>query len=729
MVQNKTQDTGCTNLFQDQVSNMQVQQGNSIAIQTTNNITYNSAIEESDSSQKTNVITYGQNITFTNHFIGRDCEIQEVLEKLRTSKRILIKGLGGIGKTTVMQKIYHILLDKIKKENLDMQIGYFDYEISTAYTIYKALGFEKTNDKAVDLELAAKALQDYSNKKDTVIFIDNVPADRHKELHELDCYSCWIILTSRQQEYTSYDTVDIGRLGLEDCIRLFQKESRYQGNTADLENLIENMIGRHTLTVKLAARILRKEHWPVEVLINKLEDTGFDINYKDEGEEKNLLLQYKKLYSVSELSESEVRVLESFSLVRHAKLHEAFCIRILEEDEFSCLNELYEKGWLEYEQTNASYSIHPVFAELISEIREISLDDHRMLYHFIDQLTKNVKETEMLQKQDYLAAMISFARYIPLHGSHCREISNLLINCAGVALVFAEYHGAYAILKRIGESDENYIKAQLKLVDIYVSQSRFQQADSIFRCLSSKIKEDSTQFIDYTIDYAIFKEKSAKSETDRREAVCSLEKMISLEMDDMHRSCIYNCLGGFYTNLSPDVSNFKKSLDYHKQAQQIREKYKEDYPMDLARTYNNMANNYYYLARAGEQPDENLCKAEAFYKKSLELRRLVLNDRHPDIARIYVNLGNVYLEYGRFEEALQFMENGLKIRREVLGEHAKETGLTWRNMIKVYLKRNDRQKAAECRERSEKIYASLYGENSDTYQELKKQNEKIFLCQ
>lgn len=47
---------------------------------------------------QSNIITYGQDITFTNNFVGRENEINEILEKLKESNRILISGMGELEK-------------------------------------------------------------------------------------------------------------------------------------------------------------------------------------------------------------------------------------------------------------------------------------------------------------------------------------------------------------------------------------------------------------------------------------------------------------------------------------------------------------------------------------------------------------------------------------------------------------------------------------------------------
>lgn len=673
---------------------------------------------------QSNIITYGQNITYTNIFVGRENEINEILEKLKDSNRLLISGMGGIGKTTILKKLYHIMVEQYK--NTSKKFGYFEYELSMDDTIYNALEFEKIGDRNIDVKKAKRVLEDYANEGEIIIFIDNVPIEKYIELQQLDSIKGKIVITSRQKEYENYETVFIDKMSVEDCKEIFEKESGILGDSQDLDYIISTLVGRHTLTVKLLAKIAKKKQWGIGILKNKLLDVGFKIEYIDSGKKTNILTEYKKLYSISELNIHEQNILEGFSLLREAKLDKdkyrkflALDAEDLENDE---LYELYEKGWLEKE--GDKFSIHPVFAEFISEIREIGICNHLELYEVIKALCSSLDDSDILKKQDYLTEIISFGKNVAIKNN----LGDRICDIASFAVHFADYNNAILILQRIKMDDiEVFINAQLILCDLYVQISKFQKAkECLQHCLDSGINEiENTELlIEYKINYALYLDKSVQSDSGRKKAIQELELIIEMEMDEIIRGRIYNCLGGVYTDLKRNQSNLDKALAYHKKSEEIREKY-DTRIGDLARTYNNLGRVYYYQSEYGDK-DSNLESAEKYYMKSLKLRKRIYNNGHPLIARVLTNLGNVYMKQKKYKKALQYIKQGLEIRIRTLGETVWEVGLNYHNIAKVYFELQDKENACKCATKAEEICLALYGIDSDIYIEMCEEHKLYF---
>lgn len=681
---------------------------------------------KSKSNIQSNIITYGQDITFTNNFVGRGDEINMVLKKLEKNDRILISGMGGIGKTTILKKLYHTIVESNKNSN--KKFGYFEYKLSMDDTIYNALEFEKAGDRYLDMQKAKKVLENYANSNEVIIFIDNIPTQKYEEIQKLASVKGKIIITSRQNEYENYETVFIDKMSTEECKKLFERESGIHTDARDLDYIINSLIGRHTLTVKLLANIAKKKQWTIEDIKNKLTEIGFKIEYRDLGKTTNILSEYKKLYSISGLSSYEKNILEGFSLLREAQLdknkYQKFLAQDAKDVENDKLYEVYEKGWLE--RNKDEFSIHPVFAEFIAELDEISVVRHEGLYEFIKSLCLEFDDLTILNKQAYLTELISFGKNVSIKCG----VENELYNIAFIAKCFTEYNNSIIILQRIGKVyEENYIKAQLLLGEIYTDLSNFEKANECFDRIkeiwSNKDKVRlSYLYIEYKIDYSLYLEKSAKTDSVRKKAIIELEELLKLEMDELTQGRIYNCLGGFYTNLKRNVENLNEALEYHKRAKAIREKSSANI-MDLARTYNNIANVYFYKSKIEDEKEGNLKNAEKYYIKSMDLRKKVLNNNHPDIARVLVNLGNVYVEQSKYKDALSIMKKGLKIREKSLGSCSVEVGRTYANMARVYEKLQDKEDVLICVKKAKEIYLLLYGKESDQYINLCKNYENV----
>lgn len=705
------------NLYEGAQVNIALDNGNVYSTQ--NNVKLKSNIQS-------NIITYGQDITFTNNFVGRGDEINMVLKKLEKNDRILISGMGGIGKTAILKKLYHTIVESNKNSN--KKFGYFEYKLSMDDTIYNALEFEKTGDRYLDMQKAKKVLENYANCNEVIIFIDNIPNQKYEEIQKLASVKGKIIITSRQNEYENYETVFIDKMSTEECKKLFERESGIYTDVWDLDYIINSLIGRHTLTVKLLANIAKKKQWTIEDIKNKLTEIGFKIEYRDLGKTTNILSEYKKLYSISGLSSCEKNILEGFSLLREAQLdknkYQKFLAQDAKDAENDKLYELYEKGWLE--RNKNEFSIHPVFAEFIAELDEISIVRHEGLYEFIKSLCLEFDDLTILSKQAYLTELISFGKNVSIKCG----VENELYNIAFIAKYFTEYNNAIILLQRIGKVyEENYIKAQLLLGEIYTDLSNFEKANECFdrfkEIWSNKDKVRlSYLYIEYKIDYSLYLEKSSKTDSDRKKTIIELEELLKLEMDELTQGKIYNCLGGFYTNLKRNVENLNKALEYHKRAKAIREKSSTNI-MDLARTYNNIANVYFYKSKIENEKEGNLKNAEKYYIKSMDLRKKVLNNNHPDIARVLVNLGNVYVEQSKYKDALSVMEKGLKIREKFLGSCSVEVGVTYANMARAYEKLQDKENVLKCVKKAKEIFLLLYGEKSDKYINLCKNYENV----
>ncbi len=700
--------------------------GGQTNIATGNSIIYvNQYVGANKSDNQSCIITYRQNIIYTNNFVGRENEINEIIEKLKKSNRLLISGMGGIGKTTILKKLYHTMIERYK--NTSKKFGYFEYELSMEDTIYNALEFEKIGDRNIDVQKAKRVLEDYANGGETIIFIDNVPIEKYIELQQLDSIKGKIVITSRQNEYENYETVFIDKMSAEECKEIFKKESGILEDSQDLDYIISSLIGCHTLTVKMLAKIARKKQWTIDELKNKLLDMGFKIKYIDSGKMTNILTEYKKLYSISELNIHEQNILEGFSLLREAKLdkgrYQKFLALDAEDLENDELYELYEKGWLE--KAGDKFSIHPVFAEFISESRKMDISNHLELYEVIKLLCSSLDDLDMLKKQNYLTEIVSFGKNVPIKWDVDREIYNI----AYLAKYFAEYNSAIILLHRIDENrEEDYIKAQLLLSEIYLNISDFQKAkeqlDRIKEIWSDEVvkKKLLYLYIEYKINYSLYLDKSGEI-LDREKAIKELREVMELEMEELTRARIYNCLGGFYTNLNCSTENLNKALEYHEKARRIRENDKDK--LGLAKTYNNIGNVYFCKSLCENKIDDNLQKAEEYYHMSLGLRQEALNSNHPDIARVLVHLGNVYVNQGKYEEALLLMQNGLSIRKKSLGEFALEVGVTYFNMAQAYRGLLNKENTLQCVNNAKKIYLLLYGEDSDKYRDICEKCKKI----
>ncbi|WP_396680131.1 tetratricopeptide repeat protein [Microcystis aeruginosa FACHB-524] len=144
----------------------------------------------------------------------------------------------------------------------------------------------------------------------------------------------------------------------------------------------------------------------------------------------------------------------------------------------------------------------------------------------------------------------------------------------------------------------------------------------------------------------------------------------------------YNNLGIVYYSLG----EYQKAIEFHQQSlaitREIGDRGGEAY------SYNNLGNVYNSL---GEYQ-----KAIEFHQQSLAIKREI-GDRGGE-AYSYNNLGNVYNSLGEYEKAIEFHQQSLAIKREIgdRGGEAKSYG----NLGNVYYSLGEYQKAIEFHQQS-----------------------------
>ncbi|MCX6316608.1 MAG: NB-ARC domain-containing protein [Bacteroidetes bacterium] len=221
-------------------------------------------------------------------FIGRETFLQEIHNTL-TNKSIrvdvlLLKGIGGMGKTTLVQEyLYsdHCLnsFDKIIYASVNKNLKY-----SFILTVSLALGLEEKRknldmEKHLDLEKQLEMVKSEMKKikGNNLLVIDNVIQQDYKELEEMYLSfneTGWKILITTRAAPDMYAFLDVSELEIEDAMLLFafyytkenmtivpDNERKYrlekyiaeQGIEANLKKLLE-IICCHTLLTELLAK-------------------------------------------------------------------------------------------------------------------------------------------------------------------------------------------------------------------------------------------------------------------------------------------------------------------------------------------------------------------------------------------------------------------------------------------------------------------------------------------
>ena len=635
-------------------------------------------------SEREFVVTHNSNIKPVSYFTGRETELQELSQRIEEGRKsVLVSGMGGIGKTHICRKLFEEYLNKhAGGENGPFRyLGYIEYSGDMGSSLQNCLKFKQQDSPEQNQEAAWKELEYLAADGKLLLFVDNVDKTLGADLglQRLIGIPGAVVLTSRQASFSDeFEPYRVGFLGVEQCKEIYGK-IRFEGSerkvnaeeVEDLEYVIENLAGRHTITVELLAHLARTKHWTIKRLREELEKKGFRLTFHKAGELVNIQESYEKLYDLSELTGAEQNVLEAFSVLPYIPLPTELCnqwllldARVSEDDDI--LMGLYQKGWLQVDWEQESYAMHPVFAQFIYEKRKPNAEKHAGLIEACRDCMEIPDSGSALECQKF----IPFAEKIVEKLNMGKELEQI-----GFLSKFAyllHYVGQYreteklfnSLLKidreRWGENHPEVAIGYSNMGSVYAEQGEYEKAKELY-------------------------EKSLRIH----------ERMLGEGHPDT--ASIYNNLGLVYA----------AQREYEK-AEELFEKSLRVYERIMGENHPYTATSCSCLASVYREQGKYV-KAEELHQKSLRIRERALGENHPDTANSYNSLALVYKEQGEYAKAQELYEKSLRIREKMLGENHPETAISYNNLAVLYKNQSEYKDATTYYLRAYKIFKFKLG--------------------
>ena len=635
-------------------------------------------------SEREFVVTHNSNIKPVSYFTGRETELQELSQRIEEGRKsVLVSGMGGIGKTHICRKLFEEYLNKhAGGENGPFRyLGYIEYSGDMGSSLQNCLKFKQQDSPEQNQEAAWKELEYLAADGKLLLFVDNVDKTLGADLglQRLIGIPGAVVLTSRQASFSDeFEPYRVGFLGVEQCKEIYGK-IRFEGSerkvnaeeVEDLEYVIENLVGRHTITVELLAHLARTKHWTIKRLREELEKKGFRLTFHKAGELVNIQESYEKLYDLSELTGAEQNVLEAFSVLPYIPLPTELCnqwllldARVSEDDDI--LMGLYQKGWLQVDWEQESYAMHPVFAQFIYEKRKPNAEKHAGLIEACRDCMEIPDSGSALECQKF----IPFAEKIVEKLNMGKELEQI-----GFLSKFAyllHYVGQYreteklfnSLLKidreRWGENHPEVAIGYSNMGSVYEEQGEYEKAKGLY-------------------------EKSLRIH----------ERVLGEGHPDT--ASIYNNLGLVYA----------AQREYEK-AEELFEKSLRVYERIMGENHPYTATSCSCLASVYREQGKYV-KAEELHQKSLRIRERALGENHPDTANSYNSLALVYKEQGEYAKAQELYEKSLRIREKMLGENHPETAISYNNLAVLYKNQSEYKDATTYYLRAYKIFKFKLG--------------------
>lgn len=362
--------------------------------------------------------------TFLSKIIGRDEIVRSICDRLKKErKHIQLRGMGGIGKSEILRKVYSWFLEN-PGEHFYAHIAYLYYSGKFRSDLDSAIDYPGKETSANPIEY----LKHLANTSKVLLFIDDVrnQIPDKSEIYEEDASfeevvgsNISILFASRIMRM-DFSLISIKPLPIESCVDIFLRE--YSANmdddimtaddteccvaealTADdkekLIQIIDGRAGRNTLVINRLGALTRDYGWTITQLEKELIDRNFNIRQglsesnAEYIDERTLQDELNKLYDYNEIKNAAERsILEGFTLLADVPTDIATCAkwfsRDAEIDEGRCriaLMRLMRRSWLlsakskQNEVVIDNYSMHNIVRAAIKAQVEVDREEHQDL--------------------------------------------------------------------------------------------------------------------------------------------------------------------------------------------------------------------------------------------------------------------------------------------------------------------------------------------------------------
>ncbi len=676
-------------------------------------------------------------------FFGREMELFDLRELLEQGGYYLLSGMGGIGKTELLRQLLHLCVE----QGLMDEIAIIQYVGCLKDSCMNAFPNMHLVDGENALNEAMARIRMQEGKR-VLTLVDNMnnSLEEDPELKQLLTLPGTVIMTSRLTSLEGFTTYEVKAPGRETGMLIFRDnygKALSKDDKEELQELLEQEIWRHTLTLRLLGSTAKVRGWSVGRLKEKLEADGFQLLKERENREFSLSEMYRRMYDLSELEESQLRFLRCFAALPYQNYTEEFMTQFLQTyfsdrgDMQSQLKKLQECGWLNV--TNQGYSLHPVIQECIlfeplvtEDILPFAKSIEAYWWKKCDSKEKSMEDwylyTLGADAEDYRLLSIWENVMNELPGEIHRELISITI----VAAMIDQYGNdkAYtrnlrkklkelpkeifeidlAILLVSDEYDERkeyYMSVwqnrtklgmsewQQKLYAIELGNAmiKYNEPMACLELLEAFSQEESTGWMEaYVIGLACV------TQTKVKEAY----KVLHRSMEEMERTHFPNGLLKqmiFWELIQccAEMGNYEETLNLIFQLEKLAKK-------------QNVVYTQYLICTAKGVPCRNMGNLQEACEYQAEALRLArfLWGKNKEYAISCADLGMLLCKNGQIEEAEKYYLEAMPILTQD-HEFAYMTSRAYNNMADMYIYWNKPEQAVECMQKSTEYGRDIQG--------------------
>ena len=578
--------------------------------------------------------------------IGREKELQEIDEQLKASNTLLIKGIGGVGKSTIGSNYLHRHKDEYDYYGFFEGLESFESELEGIFKLEIVQGQDR-----LDSILRELIKLDPMSKK--LLVIDNVKENKEKleKILGLEHNGYRVLLTARE-EIEDIAQYDLDVLSIDDAKELFNSIYKVKDEFL-LEEVLE-YLGYHAFFVEMTAKTLKYKKSLTLIKIKKMFESGdfYKVSMKRK-EDFNTYLN--KLFSFGTLNREEKIILSKLTILPSIEMDFEFLEKVfrvnhimdsieiffyiisyikmiffkgtpIDEIFEENLNSLVEKGWLS--KTDKGYKLHQITKEYI-------------LINYPPNLieTHNIITSVNIQKDNNLKILDE------------ESITNDLLYMESIISFFAK-------TGNINKNTADYYNA---LGEIYFKQGLYRKAESsysraieIFETLRKKYPNIAMSYNGLANIYN-FNGELDKAKELYIKALEIQKKMLGKVHPEIAKT--YTYLANYYKL----KNEYKVSEAFYLKALKIQEQTLGEAHIDTTTSYINLAKLY--------QSCKESASVEQIYVKVLNIRIKEFGQEHLHTAMSYMDLAFFYFDNNDLQKAKKYMMIGIKIFKNILPDN------------------------------------------------------------
>jgi len=558
--------------------------------------------------------------------IGREKELQEIDEQLKASKTLLVKGIGGVGKSTIASNYLHRHKDEYDYYGFFEGLESFETELEGAFNLKIEHGQDRLNRvlrELIKLEPDGKKL----------LVIDDVKEikknqDKLEKILGLEHNGYRVILTSRFR-VKNVEIYPLATLNPLDAQKLFL--DNYKTEELEKVNQITEYLDYHPLFIELVAKTIKNEDSSFDEIIEKFELgelAKIEFIDEEEGDEVSFNQNLQKLFEMQKksLKDEYLLLLKQLAVLPSIDIELSFLEEIFNKKLKSRLNFLIDQGWLI--ESVDGYKLHQLIKVFLLSNYPPNFEDIELIIDFFEKNTKESGDpSSAIKNRKYMIYFDSIIFVINQINIKNIKIVNLFTGLGNIYNHLGYFEQAQSLYKKVMIINENIFGKE----HLYTAKSYSNLAEN----------------------YKLVKEYN-NSEFYHQESLKINEKMLG--ENHLNTAINYHNLGGLYLL----TKNYNKSEELYLKALYIRESLSEK-PLIMASSYNGLGELYRHTTEYE--------KALVYYHKALKIREEVLGEYHPSTVLSYHNLALLLGLIGKVEESKYLFKKGLSINMEIQDEN------------------------------------------------------------